>query len=79
MLLHTQKGGSAASAARGPLTAAGASLEGRGATASLATARAAPCEAREGQMAALRRLEAGSRPEAGQRRDRHASLHPGLV
>jgi hypothetical protein len=73
-----QKGGSAASTAGGPLTTAGASLEGRGATASLAAARAAPGEAREGQLAALRRLEAGSGPETGQRRDRHTGLHPGL-
>jgi uncharacterized Ntn-hydrolase superfamily protein len=74
VLLYTQKGGSAASTAGGPLTAAGASLEGRVSAASLAAARAAPGESREVQLAALRRFEAGSGPEAGQRRDRHAGL-----
>ncbi len=69
MWLHTQKGGSAASAAGGPLTDAGASLGGRGAAASLAASGAAPVEAREGQLAALRRLEAWSGPEAGQGRE----------
>jgi hypothetical protein len=47
--------GSAASATGGPLTAAGASLGGRGAAASLAASGAAPGEAREGQLAALKR------------------------
>jgi hypothetical protein len=79
VLPYTQKGGSAALTAGGPMAAAGASLEGRVATASLAAARAAPGEPRELQLAASRRFEAGSRPEAGQRRDRHAGFHPGLV
>jgi hypothetical protein len=72
--MRTQKGGSAAFAAGGPLTAAGASLEGRGADASLAASGAAPGEAREGQLAALRRLEVWSGPEAGQSWDRHTGL-----
>jgi hypothetical protein len=73
-LPDTQKGGSAAPSAGGPLTAAGAFLEGRVDAASLATARAAPGEHREVQLAASRRFAAGRGPEAGQRRDRHAGL-----
>jgi hypothetical protein len=76
---HTQKGGSAASAAGGPLTAAGASLEGRIAAASLAASGAAPGETREGQLTASGRLEARCEPEAGQRRDRHSGLPSGFV
>jgi hypothetical protein len=77
--MRTPMVGSAASAAGGSLTSAGASLEGRRAAASLAASGAAPGETRERQLAALRRLEARSGPEAGQRRDRHAGLQPRLV
>ncbi len=79
VLPDTQKGGSAASSAGGPLTAARAFLEGGVNAASLAATRAAPGEHREVQLAASRRFEAGRGPEAGQRRDRHAGIHPGLV
>ena len=77
--MRTPMVGSAASATGGPLTAAGASLGGRGAAASLAASGAAPGEAGEGRLAAEGRLEAMRGPEAGKCRDWHTGLHPGLV
>jgi hypothetical protein len=79
VLPDTQKGGSAAPSAGGSLAAADAFLEGRVSAASLAATGAAPGEHREVQLAASRRFEAGRGPEAGQCRNRHAGIHPGLV
>ncbi len=69
----------AAHAASGPLTAAGASLGGGGATAPLAASGATPSETGEGRLGAEGQLEAVGGPEAGECRDWQTGLDPGLV
>ncbi len=79
MSLLVQVGGSAACAAGGPLTAAGASLWGGRATDTWAATGAAPGETGEGRLAAGRRFDARGGPEAGQSRNWQTGLRTGLV
>jgi hypothetical protein len=61
------------------MTAEGAAL-GRGLAAALIAATgASPGKAGEGRLAAVGRFEAGGWPEAGESRDWHTGLEPGLV